>query len=170
VILTLLETTSPTLTSGKPPSPTSTSCAPRDTWTAWHLEPTGCSVTKAAAWTLPSRSSTRWGSSNPTCSSTTFAHASRRWWTRRSTASTSSPRTSSARAFPACQQPTRAPTWSSGPTSASPSSAFQRPIGSKNPFGFMELQDVQELANFFERTVAAYQVGVGGDVAFDEDF
>ena len=34
----------------------------------------------------------------------------------------------------------------------------------------MELQDVQELANFFERTVAAYQVGVKGDVAFDEDF
>ena len=42
--------------------------------------------------------------------------------------------------------------------------------GSKNPFGFMELQDVQELTNFFERTVAAYQVGVEGNVAFDEDF
>ncbi|HAQ23977.1 MAG TPA: ribonucleoside-diphosphate reductase [Acidimicrobiaceae bacterium] len=39
-----------------------------------------------------------------------------------------------------------------------------------NPFGFMELQDVQELTNFFERTVAAYQVGVEGDVSFDEDF
>ena len=43
-------------------------------------------------------------------------------------------------------------------------------FGSKNPFSFMELQDVQELTNFFERTVAAYQVGVEGDVAFDEDF
>ncbi len=43
-------------------------------------------------------------------------------------------------------------------------------FGSSNPFGFMELQDVQELTNFFERTVAAYQVGVEGDVAFDEDF
>jgi len=42
--------------------------------------------------------------------------------------------------------------------------------GSANPFGFMELQDVQELANFFERTVSAYQVGVTGTVAFDEDF
>ncbi len=42
--------------------------------------------------------------------------------------------------------------------------------GSKNPFSFMELQDVQELTNFFERTVSAYQVGVEGDVAFDEDF
>jgi ribonucleoside-diphosphate reductase beta chain len=42
--------------------------------------------------------------------------------------------------------------------------------GSKQPFAFMELQDVQELTNFFERTVAAYQVGVEGDVAFDEDF
>ena len=43
-------------------------------------------------------------------------------------------------------------------------------FGSANPFGFMQLQDVQELANFFERTVSAYQVGVGGDVSFDEDF
>ena len=42
--------------------------------------------------------------------------------------------------------------------------------GSKNPFGFMELQDVQELTNFFERTVVAYQVGIEGNVAFDEDF
>jgi ribonucleoside-diphosphate reductase beta chain len=43
-------------------------------------------------------------------------------------------------------------------------------FGSRNPFGFMELQDVQELSNFFERTVSAYQTGVTGDVAFDEDF
>ena len=43
-------------------------------------------------------------------------------------------------------------------------------FGSKNPFSFMELQDVQELTNFFERTVASYQMGVNGDVAFDEDF
>jgi ribonucleoside-diphosphate reductase beta chain len=43
-------------------------------------------------------------------------------------------------------------------------------FGSKNPFGFMELQDVQELSNFFERTVSAYQTGVTGDVSFDEDF
>jgi ribonucleoside-diphosphate reductase beta chain len=42
--------------------------------------------------------------------------------------------------------------------------------GSRNPFGFMELQDVQELSNFFERRVSAYQVGVTGGVAFDEDF
>ena len=42
--------------------------------------------------------------------------------------------------------------------------------GSKNPFAFMELQDVQELSNFFERRVSAYQVGVTGRVAFDEDF
>jgi len=40
----------------------------------------------------------------------------------------------------------------------------------KNPFGFMELQDTQELANFFERRVSAYQVGVTGDVSFDEAF
>lgn len=40
----------------------------------------------------------------------------------------------------------------------------------KNPFSFMELQDVQELSNFFERRVSAYQVGVTGDVVFSEDF
>ena len=34
----------------------------------------------------------------------------------------------------------------------------------------MELQDSQELTNFFERRVAAYQVGVTGEVAFDESF
>jgi ribonucleoside-diphosphate reductase beta chain len=43
-------------------------------------------------------------------------------------------------------------------------------FGSKNPFGFMDLQDVQELANFFERRVSAYQVGVSGEVAFDAAF
>lgn len=42
--------------------------------------------------------------------------------------------------------------------------------GARNPFDFMELQDVQELSNFFERTVSSYQVGVSGDVSFDEDF
>ena len=42
--------------------------------------------------------------------------------------------------------------------------------GVKNPFDFMELQDVQELTNFFERTVSAYQVGVEGEVAFDDEF
>jgi ribonucleoside-diphosphate reductase beta chain len=41
---------------------------------------------------------------------------------------------------------------------------------SKNPFAFMELQDVQELSNFFERRVSAYQVSVTGEVAFDEAF
>jgi len=41
---------------------------------------------------------------------------------------------------------------------------------SKNPFPFMDLQDVQELANFFERRVSAYQIAVTGEVCFDEDF
>ncbi|QDU68707.1 ribonucleotide-diphosphate reductase subunit beta [Engelhardtia mirabilis] len=40
----------------------------------------------------------------------------------------------------------------------------------KNPFAFMDLQDVQELSNFFERRVSAYQVAVSGDVGFDEEF
>lgn len=43
-------------------------------------------------------------------------------------------------------------------------------FGAKNPFAFMELQDVQELSNFFERRVSAYQVSVTGEVGFDEDF
>jgi ribonucleoside-diphosphate reductase beta chain len=42
--------------------------------------------------------------------------------------------------------------------------------GSPNPFTFLELQDVQELSNFFERRVSAYQVGVSGDVSFDDEF
>ncbi|WP_225992958.1 ribonucleotide-diphosphate reductase subunit beta [Actinomadura rudentiformis] len=42
--------------------------------------------------------------------------------------------------------------------------------GTANPFAFMELQDVQELSNFFERRVSAYQIGVEGTVAFDETF
>lgn len=42
--------------------------------------------------------------------------------------------------------------------------------GSRNPFTFMELQDVQELSNFFERRVSAYQIGVTGQVSFDDDF
>src|SRR6187431_295606 len=45
-----------------------------------------------------------------------------------------------------------------------------RHFGSRNPFPFMDLQDVQELTNFFERRVSAYQVGVQGEVAFDEAF
>jgi ribonucleoside-diphosphate reductase beta chain len=42
--------------------------------------------------------------------------------------------------------------------------------GAANPFAFMDLQDVQELSNFFERRVSAYQVGVSGTVGFDDDF
>ena len=45
-----------------------------------------------------------------------------------------------------------------------------RVFGSRNPFPFMELQDVQELTNFFERRVSAYQVAVEGEVAFHEEF
>jgi ribonucleoside-diphosphate reductase beta chain len=43
-------------------------------------------------------------------------------------------------------------------------------FGTRNPFPFMDLQDVQELANFFERRVSAYQVGISGAVAFEEAF
>ncbi|WP_199694128.1 ribonucleotide-diphosphate reductase subunit beta [Sorangium cellulosum] len=42
--------------------------------------------------------------------------------------------------------------------------------GAKNPFSFMDLQDVQEVTNFFERRVSAYQVGVCGEVVLDASF
>jgi ribonucleoside-diphosphate reductase beta chain len=45
-----------------------------------------------------------------------------------------------------------------------------RRYGSSNPFAFMDLQDVQEVTNFFERRVSAYQIGVQGEVAFDATF
>lgn len=47
---------------------------------------------------------------------------------------------------------------------------FPRQYNRRNPFGFMDLQDVQEVANFFERRVSAYQVGVSGEVVFDAAF
>ncbi len=47
---------------------------------------------------------------------------------------------------------------------------LSKQYGTRNPFDFMNLQDVQELANFFERRVSAYQVGVTGVVAFDAAF
>ena len=47
---------------------------------------------------------------------------------------------------------------------------LDRIFNSKNPFPFMELQDVQELTNFFERRVSSYQVGVTGEVSFDMNF
>jgi ribonucleoside-diphosphate reductase beta chain len=50
--------------------------------------------------------------------------------------------------------------------------ALKMPIkyGSKNPFSFLDLQDVQEVTNFFERRVSSYSVGVEGSVAFNETF
>jgi ribonucleoside-diphosphate reductase beta chain len=50
--------------------------------------------------------------------------------------------------------------------------ALRMPLkyGSKNPFSFLDLQDVQEVTNFFERRVSSYSVGVEGSVAFNEAF
>jgi ribonucleoside-diphosphate reductase beta chain len=42
--------------------------------------------------------------------------------------------------------------------------------GAANPFGFLALQDVQEVTNFFERRVSAYQVGIAGEVTLDAAF
>ena len=61
-------------------------------------------------------------------------------------------------------------TWSASPTSASSRLGFAPVYGSENPFSFMELQDVQELTNFFERRPSAYQVAVEGTVDLDDDF
>jgi len=45
-----------------------------------------------------------------------------------------------------------------------------RRYGARNPFPFMDLQDVHEVTNFFERRVSAYRVGVTGEVALDVAF
>jgi ribonucleoside-diphosphate reductase beta chain len=47
---------------------------------------------------------------------------------------------------------------------------LRKQYDTRNPLTFMELQDVQEVANFFERRVSAYQVGIVGEVAFDAVF
>lgn len=41
---------------------------------------------------------------------------------------------------------------------------------SKNPFSFMEQQDVIGMSNFFERRVSQYQVGIEGEFKLDSDF
>jgi ribonucleoside-diphosphate reductase beta chain len=81
-----------------------------------------------------------------------------------------SPRTCWPAAWWACRCATCASTCSTSPTSASRPRAWRRRYGTKNPLPFMDLQDVQELTNFFERRVSAYQVGVSGEVVFDEAF
>ena len=65
---------------------------------------------------------------------------------------------------------TCASTCSTSPTNASPASACRSGTAARNPFGFMELQDVQELTNFFERRVSAYQVGRRGHGRLDDVF
>jgi len=47
---------------------------------------------------------------------------------------------------------------------------FARRYGARNPFSFLELQDVQEVTNFFERRASAYQVGIEGEVVLDAAF
>jgi ribonucleoside-diphosphate reductase beta chain len=45
--------------------------------------------------------------------------------------------------------------------------------GSKNPFGFMQLQDLQPLTNFFEKRVTEYQKGLdtqSDEMSFEESF
>ncbi len=37
-------------------------------------------------------------------------------------------------------------------------------------FCFIDLQDLQELTNFFERRVSSYQVGVRGEVGLNHTF
>jgi len=44
------------------------------------------------------------------------------------------------------------------------------PLRNVEPLPFMELQDVQEVTNSFERRVSAYQVGAAGEVVLDASF
>ena len=65
---------------------------------------------------------------------------------------------------------TCASTSSSAPTSAWRRWACRRATARRTRSRFMDLQDVQELTNFFERRVSAYQVGVTGEVSLDAAF
>lgn len=50
---------------------------------------------------------------------------------------------------------------------------YSQLYGTKNPLTYIDLQDVQELANFFERTSSAYQIGgswSARDMTLGEDF
>jgi ribonucleoside-diphosphate reductase beta chain len=47
---------------------------------------------------------------------------------------------------------------------------LQPRYNARNPFSYLDLQDVQEVANFFERRVSAYQMGIVGDVTLDAAF
>lgn len=40
----------------------------------------------------------------------------------------------------------------------------------KNPFAFLDLQDVQGVTNFFERRVSSYQIGISGEIDLNTDF
>ena len=83
----------------------------------------------------------------------------------------SSPRTCSGRASPACRWRTCAATCEHVADRRLAQLGIEPLYGSpRTRSAFMELQDVQELSNFFERRVSAYQVGVTGEVAFDADF
>ncbi len=107
---------------------------------------------------------------NPTCSTRSWRCRSSACCARRWTARRSSPRTCSAAASPGCRSTTCVATSSMSPTGGSSSWGCRRPTARPNPLAFMDLQDVQELANFFERRVSAYQVAVTGSVDLDADF
>ena len=66
--------------------------------------------------------------------------------------------------------PTCASISSSAPISGWRRSACPGATAARNPLSFMDLQDVQEVTNFFERRVSAYQVGVTGEVVLDAAF
>ena len=86
------------------------------------------------------------------------ARRSRRCSTRRSSARRSSPRTCSAAASPACRCRTCGSTWSTCADQRLATLGMAPLFRARNPLRFMDLQDVQELTNFFERRVSAYQV------------
>ncbi len=74
------------------------------------------------------------------------------------------------RACSACRPSTPASTWSSSPTSAWRDSACRSASDRATRSGSWSCRTCRSSSNFFERTVSAYQVGVSGDVDFDEDF
>ncbi len=94
----------------------------------------------------------------------------RRCSTRRSPASCSSPRTCWVAAWRGCRCATCGKYLEFCADQRLRTLGLPKRYGAKNPFAFMDLQDVQEVTNFFERRVSAYQIGVTGEVVLDASF
>ena len=122
---------------------------------------TGCSATRARTWRSPSRWCAPCAREEPELFDDELdASGRRRCSTRPSTARRSSPRTCSAAASSGCRSTNVRQYLEFCADQRLATLGLPKRYGAKNPLSFMDLQDVQEVTNFFERRVSAYQVGV----------